>query len=604
MKDPGTGRIRSMLEQRFGLSGADADSLQDNMSETLLAGGDWLFRQGEEADALYLLTRGRLQVWIEHGADGGETDSRLLGEVAPGDCVGEIGLLTGGARTAGIRAIRDSQLLKLDKQAFEHFAALHPGLGLRLAGSIALTLSKRTGTGADRARPLRTVAILPLHGSKLEDGLIDELSAALERRGDALCLRSNALESLGAPVAAEALRNGIDTPLARWLDEQESRHRLLLYVGEPGSTPWSRLCVRQADIVFLLADATADPQPAEWERHLLAAEQSRTIRRALLLRHPPGSTKITGTSRWLDGRDLGFHLHLRRGTAGEIDRLLRFLLGEATGVVLGGGAARGFAELGVYRALHEAGVAVDWVGGTSIGGIIGAAIAQDRSPKAVIDDARRAFVEGKPFGDYTLPLLSLLRGRRMERLTQAQFEGDIEDLPLPFFCVSTRLDDGELHVHERGTIWRALRASAALPGMLTPAVVDRRLVVDGAVLNNLPVDIMQTKPVGTVIAVDVSSRRTFSVDYDELPSPWAILRDRLTPGRTKFRVPGVVSVLMKSAEIGTAARMRETAASADLLIRPPVDGFGLTDIGNFDRIVNAGYRHARTVIEEWLLARP
>ena len=278
----------------------------------------------------------------------------------------------------------------------------------------------------------------------------------------------------------------------------------------------------------------------------------------------------------------------------------RLLLGDANGLVLGGGAARGFAQIGAYKALHEARIPIDWVGGTSIGGILGAAIALDRGPEDVIASARDAFVRGKPFGDFTLPVTSLLRGRRMERLTESNLGGEIEDLPLPFYCVSTRLDDGEQYIHERGTIWRALRATAALPGMLPPAVIGQRLMVDGAVINNLPVDIMQKKPVGRVIAVDVSSQRTYTVDYTDVPSPWSVVGRRLLPGMRSHRVPGVISILMKSAEIGNAARMRQHAANADLLLRPPVDRFGLTDVRRFDELVETGYRHTAEVLDNWL----
>jgi predicted acylesterase/phospholipase RssA len=320
----------------------------------------------------------------------------------------------------------------------------------------------------------------------------------------------------------------------------------------------------------------------------------------LLLRHREADAAISGTASWLESRDVDFHLQLRGDGADSVGRVTRMLTGDAVGLVLGAGAARGFAEIGIYRALHEAGVPIDWVGGTSIGGIIGAAIAQDRGPDAVLETAREAFVKGKPFGDYTLPLMSLLRGKRMERLTRQYLPGNIEDLPIPCFCVSALLDVGETRIHEHGPIWRALRATAALPGMLPPAVMDGRLLVDGAVVNNLPVDIMRDKPVGHVIAVELASRRVYEVDYEEIPSPWGLLRSRILPGGKRYRVPGVVSVLMKSAEIGTAAKMREQALQADLLLQPPVTKFGLTDTKSFDKIVQAGYDDACEHIEIWL----
>lgn len=602
MTETNRSHLLRIVERYFGIVGADADVLIGDMTASNVAGGEWLFRQGQAADSLYFLVRGRMQVWVEPDAGQEDHEPRLLGEIAPGECVGEIGLLTGGVRTAGIRAIRDSQLLKLDRNTFEQFSVAHPNLVMQLAGSVARRLTERTKLAPDASRNLATVTLLPLDETPWLDDFCERLAAEFRQRASTLLLTSRNLGQHGAPVDSIAAGDVIPDSLKHWLDAQENEHRLLIYVADPGDTSWSNLCLRQSDIIFLLADSTGDPRRRAWERNLLGSGAATTAKQALLLRHPAADTEISGTHNWIDTRDLEFHMHIRAGHRDEVSRLVRMLLGEAVGLVLGGGAARGFAEIGAYRAICEAGIPIDWVGGTSIGGIIGAAIARDRGPDYVFEDCREAFVKGKPFGDFTLPILSLLRGKRMERLTQHHLQGEIEDLPVSFFCVSTLLDSGEIHVHESGSIWRSLRATAALPGMLPPAVINKRLVVDGAVLNNLPVDIMREKPVGRIIAVDVSSRRTYTVEYDELPSPWSVLTSGLIPGKSKHKVPGVISVLMKSAEIGTAGKMREIAAMADLLLRPPVDMFGLTDIKSFDQIVEAGYAHASENLEKWLSA--
>jgi len=599
MSENSQDRLLEIVERYFGIVDADAKELLSELETTNVSGGEWLIRQGAVADALYFLVRGRLQVWAEVDPEHDDHEARLLGEIAPGESVGEIGLLTGGVRTAGVRAIRDSLLLKLDRDTFERFAAEHSSLILQLAGSVATRLVERTKHAPAASRNLTTIALLPLHNSDWLDDFCERLTADLSSRGSTLCLTSRNLGRHGAPVDSVERDDGIPDSLKHWLDAQENGHRLMLYVADSANTSWSRLCLRQSDIVLLLADAERDPQPRDWEVKLLDSPGAAVARRALMLRHPAVDSEIRGTRHWLAGRDIDFHVHLRTGHRDEVGRIARMLSGEAVGLVLGGGAARGFAEIGAYRAICEANVPVDWVGGTSIGGIIGAGIARDRGPAYVAEISREAFVKGKPFGDYTLPILSLLRGKRMESLTKEHLDGDIEDLPIPYFCVSSLLDSGEMHVHERGPIWCALRATAALPGMLPPAVIDSRLVVDGSVLNNLPVDIMRTKLVGRVIAVDVSSRRIYKVNYDEVPSPWSILCKRLLPGCQPPRVPSVLSVLMKAAEIGTMAKIRELGEQADLLLRPPVSRFGLTDVRSFDQIVEVGYEHTRRRLASW-----
>jgi predicted acylesterase/phospholipase RssA len=190
----------------------------------------------------------------------------------------------------------------------------------------------------------------------------------------------------------------------------------------------------------------------------------------------------------------------------------------------------------------------------------------------------------------------------MVKLLRSVVDVDIEDLPLPFFCVSSLLDRGEVHVHEHGSLVGALRASAALPGVLPPAVVNSELAVDGAVLNNLPVDVMQRRPVSRVVAVDVSFRDHRQVDYEETPNPWAILRGRWLPFARRYRVPGMATLMLRATEIGTLAQSRERGNRADLLINPPVRQFGMTDVKAFDAIVETGYEHARERLAEWLAA--
>jgi predicted acylesterase/phospholipase RssA len=225
-----------------------------------------------------------------------------------------------------------------------------------------------------------------------------------------------------------------------------------------------------------------------------------------------------------------------------------------------------------------------------------AAIALDLPPDEAIARARAAFVDGKPFGDLTLPVISLLRGQRMERLIGEYLGGMIEDLPLPFFCLTSELGTGRSRLHDRGSLPAALRASVSIPGVFPPAVVDGQLTIDGGILDNLPVDRMRERPVGRVIAVDVTGRQTYQVDYDAVPSPWALLAGRYLPFRQRYRVPGFLAVMLKAAEIGTMRAAREAGLRADLLIRPDVNRFSLTDVRPFAAIVAAGYEGGRSAL--------
>jgi predicted acylesterase/phospholipase RssA len=388
--------------------------------------------------------------------------------------------------------------------------------------------------------------------------------------------------------------------LRLWLNDQEYGNRFVLYRCDSPNTHWTRFAWRQSDIVLFIADAALDPAARPWEHQLEEACANAAARRMLVLLQPPADTTISNTSAWLDGRKVDFHIHLRQDKQDDVARVARILSGNARGLVLGAGAVRGFAHLGVYRALREAGISIDWIGGTSIGAIMGAIMAMDGTFEQACDLAKTSFVEGKPFSDFTIPLMSLVRGRRMERLLEEHAGFQIEDLPIPFFCVSCKLDTGELNLHERGFLPDALRASAAMTGIIPPAVLDRRLIVDGSVINNLPIDIMQQKPVGSIIAVDLSSHAEYRVNYDSLPSPWAVLRGRFLPFARKYRVPSLSTIMLKATELGTMTQVREVGKTADLLLQPPVRKFGLTEIKAFDQIVAAGYEYARDKLHAFL----
>jgi len=587
--------LEDAIVHSFAVAPEDATAVLHALHPVVLGGGEWLFRQGDDGDSLFLLARGRLQVWIEEG-EAGAGKPVLVAEVGPGETIGEISLLTGGPRSASLRAVRDSLLLRMDAATFDRLGHERPQIVRQIAGGIAARLRDRSLGNTGVRRGFRTLAVVPLDADAR--GLARQLGEALARRAPTQVLTSSGLAALGAPPLPPAHHHEVSSGLTEWLADQEERHRAVVFLADGEDTVWSRLALRHADAVLWVAQAGGDPARRPLEEALAATGADHGALHALVLQHPGQPQQLPGTARWMAGRRVSHHFHVREGVPSDLARLARILAGDAVGLVLGGGAARGFAHIGVYRALHEAGIPVDWVGGSSIGAVLGAPIAMGLSPTEVADQARRAFVEGRPFSDMTVPVLSLLRGKRMERLIRMHLQGDIEDLPIPFFCISSNLGRGVARVHDRGSLVRAVRASVSLPGVFPPAVVDGQLAVDGGILDNLPVGTMQRQPVGKVIAVDVTSRQDYAVDYEAVPSPWTVLASRFLPFLPRYRVPRFLSLMLKSAEIGTMAAVRAAGERADLLLHPPVSRFSLTDVRSFDEIVDVGYDHARRALED------
>jgi NTE family protein len=161
--------------------------------------------------------------------------------------------------------------------------------------------------------------------------------------------------------------------------------------------------------------------------------------------------------------------------------------------------------------------------------------------------------------------------------------------------VSANLASGLLAVHRRGTLWLWLRASIAIPGVLPPVFTKKQAYVDGAALNNLPVDVMREDFRGRIIAVDVSSDRGFASELEmtELPPLWKI--------RSHFRhakaSANIMQILLRAGMLNSAATSIAQRESADLLLRPPLAGVDLLDWRSFERTVDLGYHYALEALE-------
>jgi NTE family protein len=374
----------------------------------------------------------------------------------------------------------------------------------------------------------------------------------------------------------------------------------VLLLADAGDTPWTRLALRHADLVLLVADASGAAGLRDWEPSLLGRPDWPVAARALLLLHDGCPVRLAGTARWLAGRDLAWHLHLRAGSGTTCRRASRACWQARPSASCSAAAplAASRTSASTARCARRASRSTGWAAPASARSWACRSRRVFRRRKAS-RLARHAFVAGKPFSDYTLPVVSLLRGGRLDRLLARHVEGDIEDLPLPFFCVSSNLGQGTLQVHSRGPLAAALRAGVALPGVFPPAVVNGQLSIDGGILDNLPVDVMRRQPVGRVIAVDVTSRQTYEVDYPAVPSPWAVLAGRLLPFARRHRVPSFMSLMLKATEVGTMAEVRAAGEARGPAASPPGAAVRLHRRPRLRQVVEAGYLHARESLAQW-----
>ncbi len=564
--------------------------------------GELLIRKGDPGESCFLLLRGRLAVLVED-EDGREA---VLGEIARGEPVGEMALITGEPRSTSVRAIRDSRVVEIPRDRFEALVARDPQVLMAIARILVERLSQSRAlarpVAADGDRRIATIAVVPLGDDLPATEVAERLNAALNDFGSTLHVHRRLLkEHLGFKAAAP---DDPDDPaamrLAAWLDEQERRFRFVIYQADARPTPWTRKCTRQADLSLLVARAGRAPD-------VLALELSRDdrpeaeLRRMLLLLHDDGRQRPQGTGRWLDHLGIDRHLHLCLDRPSDVERLARRIAGRAVGVALGGGGARAFAHIGVIRALEEAGIEIDGIGGTSQGSLIAAQYAMGWDVETMVERNRTSFLEGKPQRGFTLPLVSVLSRRPRNLIEEIFGDLEIEDLWLSYFAVSANITSARQMIHRRGAVSDAVYASMAIPGVVAPAVWHGDLLVDGGVLNNLPGGVVRRLWGGRVITVDVSSEteKRFSYDRRELPSAGVILKSRLNPFAEKIEVPGLFEILVRSSLLASARNTAAAKAEADLFLRPPVGEFSMFETKAIDRLVEIGYRYAREQLEDW-----
>jgi len=563
-----------------------------------LSFGQALFHQGDPGTDLFLLISGRLQVSVRDKAG----FDRKVAEINKSEIVGEMAMFTGDKRTASIYAMRDSDLVRISREAFERIINSHPGIMMYFIQFLIKRMQDMATSSKQLGRTLN-IAVVPAGVDAPLADFSGRLVQSLATYGKTLRLNSNSVDSHWG-VSGMAQNTGT-TPnsirLTSWLDEQVNSYTNIVYEADPTATPWTMRCLQNADRILIVARADGDPLPGKLERALFASDSEiHTAHHILILIHADGSRLPSGTDRWLQERQVESHYHVRWDKDADFHRLARILTGNAVGLVLGGGGARGLAHIGVIRALNEAGIPIDMIGGTSMGAMISSLYAMGKDYQG-ITAAEKEAIANKPFTEFTLPLISLIRSKRLDNSVKSLY-GDItiEDLWLNYFSISSNLTTAEMIVHRKGNLGKSVRASAALPGIVRPVIEDNCLLVDGGLFNNIPADIMKEICGGYVIMVNVSPDEDLRVadEHRTCPSNMEMIWSHLNPLKKKIVFPRIHDIMMRTITVGSARELTRTSKAADFSFRPPVDHFGLLEFDSIDAIVDAGYRYAMERIDE------
>ena len=540
---PTTGSPLSGLPLLAGASSSTLDDLNAQLRPVAVRAGEVVLRQGDAADRLFLVHSGRLRVVVEQ-----DDGPKAVRELGAGAAIGELALLTGSPRSATVHAVRDGVLLELDADVFHRLLENDPGFAVSVARALALQLQASGELLPPSVRP----SVLSVDGCGAEYEAVSFAAQLAE-----------ALRAFGRVALLSSEDCGEDRASA--LDRAEREHAFVVLAAS-GAEEWKDFCTRQSDRRVVLvsgdyADAGDVPEGAD----LVFVEG---IPRAALVS-------------LLDAVAPRAYHHLDPGgNSAAVARIARRLVGRALGVVLSGGGARGFAHIGAIGALREAGFEIDRIGGCSIGSFIAALHALGLQQDEMRDRCRNELVRRSPFNDYTLPRVSLIRSRKAGRMLERVFGDEImEELRTSLFTVSADLLASRTVVHRRGLVLEAVGASMSIPGLVPPLSRPGHLLVDGGVLNNLPVDVMASDGEGPIVAVDVIRRLD---EFDASVAP---------------PLPSITETLSRATVLGSVERAERNRKLAAVVVTPDVQDVALREFSALDRAADTGYETMRDALE-------
>lgn len=629
--------------------------------------GQVIYHQGEESDAIYLVLNGRLRSVLE-GPDGKMTVVGEYGQGESVGELEVMTESTRPATLHAIRAtelakfprslfnslaqehpgitIQVSKLIAQRMRDLVEYPVSEKGMEQSNAGSV------KTATSTIN---LRTVCILPVTAGVPVVEFGHRLLHALHQIGV-----TNGVTSLNQAAILNHLGRHAFTKmgklkLSQYLADLEEKYGMVLYIADTNvNAPWTQTCITQADCILLVGLGEASPNIGEYERFLLGMKT--TARKELVLLHaerycPPGLTRRWLKNRvWVNGGHHHIQMALRLTTEpshpqankhlgtvlkqrvqviqaeiqkytsrrirqtplysahtpfkGDFHRLARRLCGRSVGLVLGGGGARGIAHIGVIKALEEAGIPIDIIGGTSIGSFIGALYARDADVVPMYGRAKKfAGRMGSMWRfalDLTYPTVSYTTGHEFNRGIFKTFgDSQIEDFWLEFYCNTTNLSRSRAEFHSSGYVWRYVRASMTLAGLIPPICDEGSMLVDGGYIDNLTVSHMKGLGADVIFAVDVGSidDNTPQAYGDSLSGFWSVV-NRWNPFSSIPNPPTLSEIQARLAYVSSIENLeRAKTMPGCLYMRPPIDPYGTLEFGKFDEIYQLGYAFGRQYLE-------
>ncbi|KAF4956632.1 hypothetical protein FSARC_11510 [Fusarium sarcochroum] len=625
--------------------------------------GQVLFHEADESEAIYIVLNGRLRLVQERkGGSGGVTALAEFGQgdsvgelevltetVRPGTlhAIRDTELVKFPRTLFNSLAQEHPNItIKISKIIASRMRAIVDDtakFSYKDASSNPKTLMRKSTMN------LRTVAILPVTAGVPVVEFGNRLMNALAQVGPANGATSLNQAAIMNHLGKHAFNKMGKLRLSQYLADLEEKYGLVVYVADTNvNSPWTQTCITQADSILLVGLAEGSPAIGEYERFMLGMKS--TARKLLVLLHAERYSRPGLTRAWLQNRMWinGGHCHIQMafrtnempvhppkklGQAlkervqvlqaeiqkytsrkvhhtpyyspdspfkGDFHRLARRLCGKSIGLVLGGGGARGITQIGIIRAMEEAGIPIDLLGGTSIGAFVGALYARHADVVPMFGFAKK--FAGRMASlwrfalDLTYPSASYTTGHEFNRgIFKALGDTQIEDFWLEYYCNTTNISKSRAEFHTSGYAWRYIRASMSLAGLLPPLCDEGSMLLDGGYIDNLTVSHMKGLGVDIIFAIDVGALDddTPQTYGDSLSGAWAFV-NRWNPFSSHPNPPTLAEIQGRLAYVSSVDALERAKTMAGCIyMRPPIDDYGTLDFHKFDELYQLGYKYGQ-----------
>ena len=573
-----------------GVDSKTIEELKKDISWKTLNDSEILFNQGDVGDSCYIVMSGRVQAIINHGED----NEIILGELKKGDIIGDMALITGEKRSATIKALKLSRLIYISKKSFENVMYNNPKALMEVSKALINRLKFKDNK--EKVNKNIIIGIVSFLDNKTTQQFYNSLNTNLKLFGNSENLTeiTNNLDSNNDSLNFEILLENIIS----------SNDFLILHSNDINNLEWKKNIVKYSDQVIILGNPKNLKTISSEESEIFNNYSNINIKKLwLILNHDKDTIVPNKTNKIINIRNGIKVFHIKNNNNSDIKRITRFITKQTIGLTLGGGGAKGFAHFGIYKAMNELNIPIDIIGGTSAGSIVASQIALGHTFEEIIDKNKKVNAL-KMFKEYGIPYISLIKSNKIEQAAKISAEGrDIEDLWIPFFAPATDLTNSKLIIFDKGPLWEALRSSGALPGIVLPHFMNQNIIVDGGLMNNLPVDIMKNNYGGKIICSSCSLDKSMKTSIEGIPNQLRMLINKFF-NKSKFEkdynyVPTITDIIFKTSVVASASQIKDNINMSDLFLELPTSKFGLTEFNDqaMMQMIEIGYEYSKPKLE-------